>query len=446
MTTNTLEWRLGRRAPTLSHAAQGAGSLLLAIALAPLTILMAMPIVLFLLTLTLMLFRPPGVEFYGIDRALFLVVGGILLLRVLLLRKSLQGGGRMLWPMFGLMGLAAASALSHPYDSSTWSVIVAKFIAPFGLFWLSGLVFDDERSRRWLERFSFVVLAYLAYLSVAFLAGLHDLIFPRFILDEGIGIHADRARGPFLQAVANGVTLNFLGLLAIDRYRRGWLRGFGALILLASLPVAILATKTRAVWLAFVVSVTLLMLHSNDRKLWRACFACAIVGSIAMLLVMNFENNAGTLEDRLSDAGSVDFRMAVYRAGWDMFLERPLMGWGMLEMQAELASRTSGFRGEMFAVHNTYFDFLLENGVMGLGLYAWLLVELFRLHKGVPGEPVAMGSIRSLWPLLLGLYLVNAIFVVMTYAFVNGLVFTYAGILAASRFRIQKSYGSAVLN
>jgi hypothetical protein len=42
-----------------------------------------------------------------------------------------------------------------------------------------------------------------------------------------------------------------------------------------------------------------------------------------------------------------------------------------------------------------------------------------------------IASIRSMWPLLLGVYFVNGIFVVMSYQFVNGLLFTWAGILAA---------------
>ncbi len=445
MRAGVSSWPSGRVAPLMNRAAGAVGWQLVATAFAPLPILLAMPIALFLITLTLMLFRPPGIEFYGIDRIVFIAVFVILLLRALLLKKSLQLRGGVLWPIVGLTALASASALSYPFDATTWSVIVAKFIGPFALFWLSGLVFDDERSLQWFERFSVLVLAYLTFLAVAFLLGFHQLIFPRFILDESIGIHADRARGPFLQAVPNGVTLNFLGLLAIDRYRQGRLRGLGAVILLASLPVAILATKTRGVWLAFVASVVLLTIRSADRKLWRTCLVCAIVTVIAILLVAKFQDAEGALEDRFSDADSIEFRMAVYQSGWNMFLEHPLTGWGLHETQAQLASRTSGFRGETFAVHNTYLELLIEHGLVGFGLYLWLLVALFRLRKEVPGEPFAVASIRRLWPLLLGVYLVNAMFVVMNYAFVNGLVFSYAGILAAGRLPAEKEKNATVI-
>ena len=42
---------------------------------------------------------------------------------------------------------------------------------------------------------------------------------------------------------------------------------------------------------------------------------------------------------------------------------------------------------------------------------------------------------RKIWPILLGVYLMNASFVVMNYQFVNGLLFTLAGMLAAQNRR-----------
>ena len=40
-----------------------------------------------------------------------------------------------------------------------------------------------------------------------------------------------------------------------------------------------------------------------------------------------------------------------------------------------------------------------------------------------------------MWPVLLGIYWVNAALVVMNYQFVNGLLFTMAGMLAAQQRR-----------
>jgi O-antigen ligase len=418
----------GVNSRAISARVRSASWPLFAFALAPVTVLMSVPVALYLLTLTLMLFRPPGFEAYPVDRVAFFVLVLVVLLRGLALRQPLRVPGGMAWPIAGLSLLAIVSALSHSYDATTWSEVGTKFIIPFTFFWFSGLVFTGESSLRWLERYSFVVLAYLTITAVAFLAGIHQLVFPTFILDESVGIHADRARGPFLQAVANGLSLNLLGLLAIERYRRGALRGWCIGFVLAGLPVAILATKTRSVWLAFAISVMLLFFRFWSGKLRSASVAVAMAG-ILTLGIAGFFDQTSPFGDRLSDGGSVDFRMAAYVSGWEMFLERPLTGWN--NVQSELANRIQDFRGEKFAVHNTYLDILLEHGLVGFGLYVWLIVALFRLGRRRAEDQPAIASVRALWPLLLGVYLVNATFVVMNYPFVNGVLFSYAGILAA---------------
>ena len=126
-----------------------------------------------------------------------------------------------------------------------------------------------------------------------------------------------------------------------------------------------------------------------------------------------------------------------------MFLEKPLAGWGTNRLQSELAYRIDGFRGEKFVVHNTYLEILMEHGVVGFALYMWLMFGLVRLRCGrapMKIDESYAGTIQRLWPLLLGVYLVNATFVVMNYQFVNGFLFLLAGILAA-RQRSQQTIG-----
>ncbi|MGA2377439.1 MAG: hypothetical protein ABSF72_18145, partial [Candidatus Sulfotelmatobacter sp.] len=225
----------------------------LGVGLRPLQAMVAAPTALFLLALTAMLLRHPDVPFYEIDRVAFalLVVG--VMVRAVVTRDRLLVVERATWPMIGLTLLAVASVIAQPFDNETWCLLAAKFIVPFALFHLAGLVFGEERRLRQFEMFSLVVLAYLCFTAIAFLVGAKSLIFPRFILDESLGYHVDRARGPLLQAVANGVSLNLLGVLALHAFLRGRIRGWSAAVLLGSLPVAILATMTRAVWLSFAV-------------------------------------------------------------------------------------------------------------------------------------------------------------------------------------------------
>jgi putative inorganic carbon (HCO3(-)) transporter len=425
-----------RRDPAASLLAWAAEA-----ALRPMQALIAAPSILFLATLAAMLLRHPDAPLFPIDRVAFglLIVG--VAGRAIVLQQSLFVWHRASWPMAGLMLIAMVSVISQPFEPETWSVLAAKIIVPFTLFHLAGFVFTTEQRLRQFEVFAVVVLAYLSFTAIAFLAGAHDLIFPAYILDESIGFHADRARGPFLQAVANGVSLNILGVLALHTYRRDSMRGLKMVVLLASVPVAILATMTRAVWFSFVATVLALIFLSRNRTLRFACLGLVLVAGLGLAVVMSSSQSGGVITDRLQERGPVAYRQAVYAGGWEMFLQRPLTGWGFHEMPAELPRHVSGYGEKVLYPHNTYLELLVEFGVVGLALYLWLMWELWRLGRGVVPAPERKGFLNRdfhwLWPILLGVYWVNAAVVVMSYQFVNGLLFTLAGMLAAQQRRAE---------
>jgi O-antigen ligase len=432
--TARVSGRMGTGAWAGEAAGRGFGA-----GLRPLQAVMMSPAGLFLLALTAMLLRHPDVPFYEIDRVAFglLVVG--VMVRAVVMRQRLVVIERATWPMIGLTFLAVASVITEPFDNQAWCLLAAKFIVPFALFHLAGLVFREERRLRQFEMFSLVVLAYLCFTAIAFLVGARALIFPRFILDESLGYHVDRARGPLLQAVANGVSLNLLGVLALHAFLRGRIRGVRAAVLLGSLPVAILATMTRAVWLSFAVSVAVLIVRSHNRRLRLICVAVTIVGTLGLLIALSFDDQRRALTERLKESGPLDFRQAVYAGGWQMFLEKPFAGWGVNQMPAELARHVSGYKEKELYPHNTYLELLVEHGVFGLVLYAWLMWEILRLGRSLVPRDEREGFLNqqfhAMWPVLVGVYLVNAALVVMNYQFVNGLLFTMAGMLAAQRRR-----------
>jgi len=410
------------------------------LALRPLQALAAAPSFLFLAALAAMLLRPPFPAFFEFDRVAFglLVVG--VTVRVVVLRERLFAV-RATWPMVGLSALAMAGLLCRPFDGEAWSVLAAKFLVPFTLFHLAGVVFTAERRFRQFEVFSLIVLAYLSFTAIAFLAGAHSLIFPRFIVDESLGYHLDRARGPFLQAVANGMSLNLLGLLVLHAYRRGRARGFKTALLLGSVPLAILATMTRAVWVSFAGTVVALILLPGGRVMRRACVGLTVVVGVGLGVVLSSNELRSALSDRLEDRGPIDYRTAVYAGSWEMFLQRPLTGWGFHRMPVELPRYVSGYNQTTQYPHNTYLELLVEEGVAGLALYLWLMWELLRLGRGAVPAAERGGFLNAefhrLWPILLAVYWVNAAAVVMSYQFVNGFLFTMAGMLAAHQRRAE---------
>ncbi len=169
----------------------------------------------------------------------------------------------------------------------------------------------------------------------------------------------------------------------------------------------------------------------------------AAAGAFGLAALVMLGDGEGTINERLEERGPVEFRMAVYEAGWEMFLERPLTGWGADAMQSELTRRISDFHQEAFYFHNTYLEIVVEHGLLGLALYAWVVIGLFlvgqrrRPHVASPDGTFLDDGFRSLWPVMIGVYLLHASFVVMNYQFVNGLLFTLAGMLAAQNRRAE---------
>jgi O-antigen ligase len=185
----------------------------------------------------------------------------------------------------------------------------------------------------------------------------------------------------------------------------------------------------------------MLFFTSSSLRIRRSCLGLTLAALIGVLAIFSFGSMGGSFDARLEERGPVEFRMAVYQAGWEMFLDKPLAGWGAENMQPELAKRISDFHQEAFFFHNTYLEIAVEHGVLGLTLYLWMVVALFRLGRKLPASALSPhgnfldGPFRLLWPVLLCVYLLNASFVVMKYKFVNGLLFTIAGMLAAQNRR-----------
>ncbi len=412
----------------------------------PLHLLISRPEIVYLACLTAMLFRPPDLQFFCIDRIALGVLLIVTFLRVLTLRLPLMVCGPVVWPLVGLLILSVVDLTLHPFKPDAWSVLAAKWAVPLVLFVVAGLVFENTSALRQLDVFCVVILGYLVLIAVLFLFNQKQLIFPAFIVDDNIGIHSDRARGPFLQAVANGLALNMLGILAIDQFRRRVLPFLLTALLLIGLPLAILATKTRGVWLSFAVSLAMLLIFSRDSRVRKACLSLALIIVAGLAVSLATTDRASSFNDRLQERSPVAFRMAVYQAGWEMFLRKPVSGWGFDGMQTELTRRVTEFHQREYFFHNTFLEIAVQHGTIGLTLYIWLTIGLFRLARPrARADCSSIGTfmdagVRSLWPVLLIAYFLNACLVVMNYQFVNGLLFTVAGILAAQNRRGQNTY------
>ena len=181
--------------------------------------------------------------------------------------------------------------------------------------------------------------------------------------------------------------------------------GIKAAVLLGSVPFAILATMTRAVWLSFAGTLAALIILSGNRALRRAGFALIVVGGMGLAAVLSSSRLNRAITNRLTESEPVEFREAVYAGGWHMFLDRPLTGWGFHQMPLELPNYVSRYHDKVLYPHNTYLEMLVENGVAGLALYLWLMWEMWQLGRAAipPGESGGFldRGFHRIWPILL---------------------------------------------
>jgi putative inorganic carbon (hco3(-)) transporter len=406
--------------------------------------LLRAPEYVFLAALTAMLFRPPDLKAFPVDRAVFLLLVTAFSLRLLLRREHVSFSAAS-WPMLFLLVLGLRGVLGQPFDAAAWSILAAQWIVPVALFHIAGSVFSNQEQQRKLQGFSIAVLVYLSLIAVFWLLDLRSLIVPRFILDGSLGIHPDRARGPFLQAVANGVSINLLGIVALHSYERlgnsiprsGSAARVLAGLLFVVVPLALLATETRAVWLGAALSAVLIVLFARGRRSRALVTALTVIVALIVLCSLLLRPRTGGLEGRLEDRSPIEFRLEMYRAGWQMFAEKPLLGWGSdMNIQPEIERRISSFHPEYYIFHNTYLQLAIQYGAIGVLLYAWVFVVFFRLgarSKSVPHECPFGPDFGLMWRIMLCVYLLNASAVVMNYQFLNGYMFTIAGILAAQQ-------------
>ena len=112
-------------------------------------------------------------------------------------------------------------------------------------------MFATSRQRRILLGVLTATGAYLAYVSIVARVGPDSFVKPDYIVDPNVGEHADRARGPFIEAGANGMGLFECGvaavMLALEPIGRRWKVAAGLVALACALSIEF--TLTRSVWI-----------------------------------------------------------------------------------------------------------------------------------------------------------------------------------------------------
>jgi O-antigen/teichoic acid export membrane protein len=345
--------------------------------------------------------------------------------------------------MLAYLALLIVSALgNHQFPVAEifppMSLILTSALIPFTLFMIARSTIVDQRH---ITAFLWTMVAvgfYLAMMNIFQRTGLTGLVFPREILDPGLGINPERARGPLLNSAVDGVvlTIGFIAALFVASrpefaYRRL------ALIAAVPMPIGIFLTQTRAVWLGAGLVVVLAAMFGRGFRVWYiavAVVAVAFVGANWQSFLSEDRSAGGVastseIESRLNDIATLRAAIA----------DRPVSGWGISRYPEVNTHRheawgeikwTAGFG---FIGHNTPLVIAAELGLLGLAVWLGVLVALV-VALGRAWRQLARGDlwtrsfIFSTW-LVLMVWFVNSLVIDMrVFAVVNGIVLVWAGI------------------
>ncbi len=145
---------------------------------------------------------------------------------------------------------------------------------------------------------------------------------------------------------------------------------FLAITLLAA--TTLLLVWSRAVWLIILGEIILWAIGLPKRwYLWRSLiWGTVILGIIAPF----FLDGLGRIWPQVAFKESVSLRSSLFTAGLHLFLDHPIVGVGLKNFIPWLVNFNLGLnRAWLQPVHSLYWLILVESGVLGFGLFLYLI-------------------------------------------------------------------------
>jgi O-antigen ligase len=338
--------------------------------------------------------------------------------------------------------LAAAYAVASAFAAGTllehdgfFGLLDRLGLVPFAAFVVAPRLFRTPRQRRALL-ITFVAIGFYLGLTALFeTVSLDPLVFPSYIKDPSVGIHFGRARGPFIEAAANGLALFECGVAAAVATRvfsSRASRRFAMLVVMLC-AAGVLFSLTRAAWFGAIAGAMagIIFCPPGRRRLvgWAALSVVA-VGAL-LLLLPGLGGRAGT---RAEDQRPIWDRFNTNAASIRVIEDHPLLGVGWNRFQAVNADyerQADGYplTGSDLVVHNVVLSHLAELGVVGGGL--WLVA----LGAAVVAAWRGSSRLGALWRA--GMVAVVVDFAVVAnlgplgYAFPNLALWLWLGVCAA---------------
>jgi putative inorganic carbon (hco3(-)) transporter len=310
-----------------------------------------------------------------------LLAGGIL--AVLLRAPPVADRPRLIiTPVHWVLALAAVYAVASAFFVGTLDqrdaslkLVDAFGIMPFLVFLVAPVAFRTPQQRRVLLGALVTLGAYLGLTVLFEMAKLDALVFPKYILDPNYGIHSHRGRGPFVDAVANGLALYTCGVacaIAVATWRSAEARALAIAVGILC-AVGCLLSLERSVWIGAVLGTTVAMLLTRGLRRY---FVPVIVTAAAAIVIalVSIPGLEQSVTQRSADKGPIWDRRNLNRAAINMVDAKPLFGFGWSRFTSDSADYfQQAFDYPLTAtqagVHNTPLTYAVELGLVGVTLW-----------------------------------------------------------------------------
>jgi O-antigen ligase len=268
----------------------------------------------------------------------------------------------------------------------------------------------------------------------------YALIIPPWVGDTFVNptLNQERVGGLLMQPEWNALVLSLglCALLGLPGRRKAlgqilWLGG-GLLCLLA-----IYLTYTRAAWLGLLVGGLPWFWYASSnrgvtlrRRMIFVAFVC-LMGAVTVLFPSSVTSS------RMSDVGTVYYRLQIWAAGFRMLVQHPLFGVGFGEFinhvggyeQLSQIPQVSDPAGLGDLAHNTFLSVAAELGLIGFGLYLAVIWKAYKAARD--GATRFWGEKGSSWVAAFTLvYYANVMFVTAHELVPNVIYFSVMGAIA----------------
>lgn len=384
----------------------------------------------------------------GLDRPL--VVLGLAAVVVRALPDAARPQVPPLQPIHGLLAVVSIYAIGSALFAGTLFEREPLFgltdklgILSFALFFAAPVAFATAAQRNVLLVALVGLGAYLGLTALFETVGLRALVFPGYINDPSVGIHPDRARGPFVEAAANGLALYVCAVacaVALAVWERRAARRTAAVIGALCL-LGLLFTLTRQVWLGAAAATLVTLLAAPGLRRYLIPTAIGMVATVlfAFAFIPGLEERAS---ERSGSRQPVWDRLNSNRAAVRMIEDQPLVGFGWYRFEAESPPYYQlAETYPMTTVPRPHSVFLATAVELGLiGFLAWLAALVLAIGGAITRRgPPELAPWR--WGLLAVAFnwAVVANFTPLGYAFPNTVVWLWAGVVVAGSVGLLQS-------